>query len=748
MVAAMALLLGAAPAGGAPAAARAQTADESLCLAHSGAALVGLRLGGESLSLDDDAIRRPDVPLPPYGLATWQPLVVPFQPTIASVRSESNGAVELDLRTSPDGVRWSGWVSAVEREAVALGTARFVQARATLSEGLDGTEPSLTRVCLDLVASPEGELVASEAATDSPTVRVWATREGMVGGRTANGHVITDRDHFVALPSGKALARLDGTEYQVRLKYNGRETTAPVWDVGPWNTKDNYWDPPADRELFKDLPRFFPQALAAWRDGHNAGRDQFGRWVTYPAAIDIADGTFLDDLGMQAPDWVDATFTWVSAPSPSPLPNYPRILSGKPPGTAGQQAAASEPAPGQRWYFAEGSTRAPFQMWLLVQNPSSDPAQVTLTYMLTDGTTRSQSLRLAPTSRQSVFANQVLPDAEFSTRVDSDRPVFAERAMYFRKDGHATTGAQRPEKRWCTADGVTRDGADTWLLVQNPGSAPAHANFTFLLEGGGLARFATDVGATSRLSLYANLVVPNTSFSACVETDQPVIVERATYLANGGGNGGMGVTGPSATWYFAEGNTLAGLTTRLALGNPNAEASQVDITYLREAGGPVKRTVTVPPMGRLTVDPSADVPGARFGVVVAASKPVVADRTVVFGPAGMGTHSSAGVPALARTWYLPEGSTAPPFQEWILVANPGETATNLTLDFMREDGTVLSRRYSVDTRARLSVDVNAEVPNAAVSVRASSDKPVVVERSMYWDGLSGGTNTAGIPWDR
>src|SRR2546421_12141395 len=36
--------------------------------------------------------------------------------------------------------------------------------------------------------------------------RIFATREGLVGHTTANGHVIQPNDHFAALPSGTALA--------------------------------------------------------------------------------------------------------------------------------------------------------------------------------------------------------------------------------------------------------------------------------------------------------------------------------------------------------------------------------------------------------------------------------------------------------------------------------------------------------------------------------------------------------------
>src|SRR5439155_23308482 len=42
--------------------------------------------------------------------------------------------------------------------------------------------------------------------------------------------------------------------------------------------------------------------------------------VILPNSIDLADGTFLDDLGMTQNDWVDVTFLWVTAPSPPRRP--------------------------------------------------------------------------------------------------------------------------------------------------------------------------------------------------------------------------------------------------------------------------------------------------------------------------------------------------------------------------------------------------------------------------------------------
>ncbi len=144
------------------------------------------------------------------------------------------------------------------------------------------------------------------------TFRLFATREGLVGGTTANGHVIAPRDRFVALPSRSALASKGGHEKQVLVSYKGRRAVAPVWDVGPWNIRDNYWEPPEARVTGRGLPRGWPAAQAQYFDGYNGGISDKGYTVKNPAGIDLADGLFWDDLGMTDSDWVDVTFLWLS----------------------------------------------------------------------------------------------------------------------------------------------------------------------------------------------------------------------------------------------------------------------------------------------------------------------------------------------------------------------------------------------------------------------------------------------------
>ncbi len=170
--------------------------------------------------------------------------------------------------------------------------------------------PPVDRAYAEEPSPPPASDASFATSPVAPTYRVFATRQGRVGRRTANGHIIQSRDRFVALPSWSALSSRGGAEYQVRVTYRNRSVVLPVWDVGPWNTRDDYW---ATGRRYGDLPVGLPMAQAARQQGYNNGRDEFGRRIRQPNGIDIADGAFWDDLGMTDSDWVEVTFLWLGA---------------------------------------------------------------------------------------------------------------------------------------------------------------------------------------------------------------------------------------------------------------------------------------------------------------------------------------------------------------------------------------------------------------------------------------------------
>jgi hypothetical protein len=120
-----------------------------------------------------------------------------------------------------------------------------------------------------------------EALRPGPWQRVFATREGLLGRRTATGDIIRAGDLFVALPDRSALRR------DVEIRYRGQEVIVPVRDVGPWNVADDYW-------------------ARGDRPAAERGRGSFRRPAN-PAGIDLSDATFAR-LGLADNDFVEWRF--------------------------------------------------------------------------------------------------------------------------------------------------------------------------------------------------------------------------------------------------------------------------------------------------------------------------------------------------------------------------------------------------------------------------------------------------------
>jgi hypothetical protein len=218
-------------------------------------------------------------------------------------------AVAVDVRGQGDDGQWSEWVPAEPGAPALLGEpVRTVAVRLALLAPTGSAGPVVRSLEVLADQVPTGP----RAITPRASYRVYATREGLVGGVTANGHRITPEDQFVALPSRRALSPNGSGDYSVRVcAENGRCATVPVWDVGPWNIQDDYWNPVAERQAWKDLPQGRPQAQAAYENQHNGGRDGFGRRVRNPAGIDLADGTF-HGLGLTTNAFVTVDYLWTA----------------------------------------------------------------------------------------------------------------------------------------------------------------------------------------------------------------------------------------------------------------------------------------------------------------------------------------------------------------------------------------------------------------------------------------------------
>jgi thermitase len=203
------------------------------------------------------------------------------------------------------------------------------------------------------------------------------------------------------------------------------------------------------------------------------------------------------------------------------------------------------------WYLAEGTTAWGFEEYVLVQNPNPATVSVTFSFLKPEGSQVRVTYGVAPHSRFTVNAANVVPGSDVSTLVQASGPVIAERAMYWpkgsrsRAEGHCSTGSVTAARTWYLAEGSTAWGFDEYVLLVNPTDDIAHAVLSFMRTDGSLQGYVVSIAGGARMTVHANEVDPGRDASVRVTCDLPLVVERAMYWSEKeGGTDALGVLQP------------------------------------------------------------------------------------------------------------------------------------------------------------------------------------------------------------
>ncbi len=203
------------------------------------------------------------------------------------------------------------------------------------------------------------------------------------------------------------------------------------------------------------------------------------------------------------------------------------------------------------------------------------------------------------------------------------------------------------------------------------------------------------------------------------------------------------------TWFLAEGSTAWGFSDYMTIENPNSAQVKVDITYMPTQTANVVKTVTLPASSQTTINP-ADVLGQQdFSTRVQCqdpTKPIAVDRTMRWTGVGAPVpeeHSSIGVTSAAKTWYLPEGSSAWGFECWLLVQNPGSTEASVDFTYMIEGVGPRKVNHKVKAKSRATFNMETDIGQHDASVMLTSNQPVIPERAMYKNNRREGHESIG-----
>jgi hypothetical protein len=202
------------------------------------------------------------------------------------------------------------------------------------------------------------------------------------------------------------------------------------------------------------------------------------------------------------------------------------------------------PSPGSNFYLAEGTSSWGFTTYVLIQNPNPNPAEVTLTYMTPSGPSVQKPFTMASSSRKTVKVNDLIKDTDFSIQVASNRPVIAERAMYWGADTplgeacHVSSGVCSSHQTFYLPDGSTQEGTQTYTLVENPNAVPVQIELSYLMPGGkDNITFTDTLKPSSRKTYTMAEKVPDGRASIKVTSKTRgagIVVERSMYWNNRG----------------------------------------------------------------------------------------------------------------------------------------------------------------------------------------------------------------------
>ncbi|MBK5093504.1 MAG: PD40 domain-containing protein [Actinobacteria bacterium] len=298
---------------------------------------------------------------------------------------------------------------------------------------------------------------------------------------------------------------------------------------------------------------------------------------------------------------------------------------------------------------------------------------------------------------------------------------------------------------WYLAEGTTAWGFSAYITIENPNTTGVTVDITYMTNTGSTAGPSLILPPQSQTTVDPNLTVPNQDFSTAVFCREglTIAVDRTmtwtgTGAASPEGHNSVGVTSPDTAWYLPEGSSEWGFECWLLIQNPNNVDATCQVTYMREGAAAVTLPKTVPANSRRTYNMETDIGRFDSSIRVTSDYPVIPERAMYRNNRREG-HDSIGTTQTAVDYYLAEGTTAWGFTNYVLVQNPQDTATDVTITYMTPVGPVPQPAFTMPANSRetIRVDDIPAVSNTDLSTQVHGSQPIIAVRAMYWDNGTG-----------
>jgi len=258
-----------------------------------------------------------------------------------------------------------------------------------------------------------------------------------------------------------------------------------------------------------------------------------------------------------------------------------------------------------------------------------------------------------------------------------------------------------------------------------------------------------------------HLIIISTNVGAAISTDDGVDWASVSGLPN---------VETTNVFFSHDGSQMLATTIGRgvwAIAMPHMTSSPQAVTLTTDPGSsPADQLVTLHNTGQGTLSwstsglpswlgvspPSGSIPaGGSTNVTLSFTTPSLTPQTysTMLTLSGNGDNANIALPvtvssSLAKTWYFAEGYTGGSFTEYLTLANPNPTTANVSVQYLLQGQSPVTKNYTVSANARKTLNVNTELGQGiGVSMVVTSDLPIVAERPMYFTFTGAGLNVPG-----
>ena len=166
------------------------------------------------------------------------------------------------------------------------------------------------------------------------------------------------------------------------------------------------------------------------------------------------------------------------------------------------------------------------------------------------------------------------------------------------------------------------------------------------------------------------------------------------------------------------------------------------------SGPKAQPAFTMAANSRKTIRVNDSLPNTDFSTQVHGTKPIIAERSMYWGAGtalGDACHASVGLAGPHMTFYLPDGQTSNGRDTYTLVQNPNPGAVTVRITYLPQGGGKSATfTDEIPPNSRKTYSMGDKIPAGRASVIVQSldaARPIMVERSMYWNSRGAGTGT-------